>query len=111
MERNGWSIFHINTPGIAISNPALDFFIRGQGANGGFFGWFESAEMERIAAEWLDSTTPEQDDRLFDAAQNLAFAQAPIVPLESLDVRTAYRSELTGVIPASVLYPWNVRRG
>lgn len=111
VERNGWSIFHINTPGIAISNPALDFFIRGQGGNGGFFGWYESAEMERIAAEWLDSTSPEQDDRLFDAAQTLAFAEAPIVPLGSFDVRTAYRSDLVGVIPASVLYPWNVRRG
>ena len=109
VSRNGWSIFHINTPGIAISNPALDFFIRGQGA-GGFFGWYESAEMERIAADWTDSTTPADDDRLFDAAQTLAFADAPMVPLGSFDVRTAYRSDLTGVIPASVLYPWNVRR-
>jgi peptide/nickel transport system substrate-binding protein len=109
VSRNGWSIFHINTPGIAIANPALDFFIRGQGANG-FFGWFDSPEMERIAADWLDSTSEAQDDALFDAAQTLAFAQAPIVPLGMFDVRTAYRADLAGVIPASVLYPWNVRR-
>ena len=109
VEKHGWSIFHNNTPGIAASNPALDFFIRGQGANG-YFGWFESAEMERIAGEWLDSTSSGEEDRLFDAAQNLAFEQAPTVPLGSFDVRTAYRADLAGVIPASVLYPWNVRR-
>ncbi len=101
---NGWSIFHINTPGIAISNPALDFFIRGQGATG-FFGWFDSPEMERIAADWLDGTTDDATDRVFDAAQKLAFEQAPIVPLGMFDVRTAYRSDLTGVIPASVSVP------
>jgi peptide/nickel transport system substrate-binding protein len=109
VSKNGWSIFHINTPGIAISNPALNFFIRGQGPTG-FFGWFNSPEMERIAGEWLDSTSEADTDRIFDAAQHLAFDQAPIVPLGSFDVRTAYRSDLTGVIPASVLYPWNVRR-
>jgi peptide/nickel transport system substrate-binding protein len=110
VEQNGWSIFHINTPAIAIANPALDFFIRGQGATG-FFGWFASPEMEQIAADWLDSTTPAEDRRLLDAAQTLAFAQAPIVPLGMFDVRTAHRADLTGLIPASVLYPWNVRRG
>jgi peptide/nickel transport system substrate-binding protein len=109
VEKNGWSIFHINTPGIAIANPALDFFIRGQGPTG-FFGWFASPEMEQIAADWLDSSGDEADRKLLDAAQTLAFAQAPIVPLGMFDVRTAYRSDLSGVIPASVLYPWNVRR-
>jgi peptide/nickel transport system substrate-binding protein len=109
VDRNGWSIFHINTPGIAIANPALNFFIRGQGATG-FFGWFDSPEMETIANEWLDSTSPETDGHLFDTAQRLAFAQAPIVPLGMFDMRTAHRADLTGLIPASVLYPWNVRR-
>ena len=110
VARQGWSIFHINTPGIAISNPALDFFIRGQGGNGGFFGWFDSPEMERIAAEWLDSGSDAADDAIFDRAQTLAFEQAPIVPLGMFDVRTAYRRDLVGVLPASVIYPWNVRR-
>lgn len=109
VEKNGWSIFHINTPIIAVSNPALNFFIRGQGPTG-FFGWWNSPEMEAIADGWLDSTTPEADQKAFDAAQKLAFDQAPIVPLGLFDVRTAHRADLTGVIPASVLYPWNVRR-
>jgi peptide/nickel transport system substrate-binding protein len=109
VEKNGWSIFHINTPAIAIANPALDFFIRGQGP-AGFFGWFASPAMEQIAADWLDSTSEAGDRKLLDAAQTLAFAQAPIVPLGMFDVRTAHRSDLAGLIPASVLFPWNVRR-
>ena len=109
--KNGWSIFHINTPGIAVSNPALDFFIRGQGGNGGFFGWYDSPAMEAIATDWLDGATPAQDDAIFNRAQALAFAEAPIVPLGMFDMRTAYRADLSGLIPASVLYPWNVRRG
>jgi peptide/nickel transport system substrate-binding protein len=109
VDQNGWSIFHINTPNIAIANPALDFYIRGQGPTG-WFGWYQSEAMERIAAQWLDATTDAETDAAFDAAQRLAFAEAPIVPLGAYDVFTAYRSDLTGVIPASVIYPWNVRR-
>lgn len=110
VDQNGWSIFHINTPNIAIANPALDFYIRGQGPTG-WFGWYRSEAMERIAEQWLDATTEAETDAAFDAAQRLAFAEAPIVPLGAYDVFTAYRADLTGVIPASVIYPWNVRRG
>ena len=108
--RNGWSIFHINTPGVAIGNPALDFFIRGQGANGGFFGWYDSPAMETAAAAWLDTTSPQAEQDVFDRVQAIAFADAPIVPLGTFAMRTAHRADLQGLIPASVLFPWNVRR-
>ena len=111
VERNGWSIFHINTPVVAVSNPALDFFIRGQGVNGGFFGWYDSKAMEDAAAAWLDTVTPAAEEVVFDRVQEIAFADAPSVPLGMFDMRTAYRSDLQGLIPASVLFPWNVSRG
>ncbi len=47
VERGGWSIFHTNAPSIALGTPTLNFYIRGQGANG-WLGWFKSDEMERL---------------------------------------------------------------
>ncbi len=109
VEKNGWSIFHINTPRIAASSPALNFFIRGQGPTG-FFGWFASPEIEALTEAWLAAPDADQD-KLYDQIQQVAFEQAPIVPLGQFDMKTAYRRDLSGLIPASVLYPWNVRRG
>jgi peptide/nickel transport system substrate-binding protein len=108
VEQGGWSIFHTNAPSVALGSPTLNFYIRGQGETG-WYGWFKSDEMERLCAEWLSSGESEQD-RLFDAIQTLAFAQAPMVPLGQYKGQTAYRNELTGVIPAALSFPWNVRR-
>ena len=67
--------------------------------------------MERITADWIGATAPADGDRLFDAAQTLAFADAPTVPLGMYDVRTAYRAGPGGRDPRiRVLYPWNIRR-
>jgi peptide/nickel transport system substrate-binding protein len=108
VERGGWSIFHTNAPSIALGTPTLNFYIRGQGASG-WLGWFEDAEMERLCDEWLASSESEQD-RLFDAIQTLAFKEVPMVPLGQYSGQTAYRNNLTGVIPAALSFPWNVRR-
>ena len=108
VERGGWSIFHTNAPSIALGTPTLNFYIRGQGANG-WLGWFKSDEMEKLCDEWLNSGADEQD-HLFDAIQTLAFQQAPMVPLGQYEGQTAYRNDLSGVILAALNFPWNVRR-
>ena len=39
-----------------------------------------------------------------------AFEMVPCIPLGTFQIRTAYRSSLTGVIEATGPYFWNVRR-
>ena len=108
VERGGWSIFHTNAPSVALGTPTLNFYIRGQGASG-WLGWFDSPEMEKLCDEWLYSGEADQG-RQFDAIQALAFGQVPIIPLGQYKGRTAFRNSLTGVIPAALSFPWNVRR-
>jgi peptide/nickel transport system substrate-binding protein len=109
VEKGGWSIFHTNSASIFLGSPALNYYIRGQGANG-WFGWFENAQMEQLCNAWLDSSSDSEQDRLFDAIQQIAFDLAPVVPLGRFYVHTAYRHDLTGVIPAVLSFPWNIRR-
>ena len=110
VEKGGWNIFHTTWKSTSIANPALNTNIRGQGAKG-WFGWFDSPEIERLTREWLDAQDEAEQQRLLDAIQAMAFEQAPVVPLGQFLQKTAFRADLRGILPGPAAFPWNVRRG
>ncbi|HWX49338.1 MAG TPA: ABC transporter substrate-binding protein [Roseomonas sp.] len=110
VEKGGWNIFHTTWKSSSIANPALNTNIRGQGA-AGWFGWFESPEIESLTRQWLDAATDEEQQRLLDAIQREAFEQVPVVPLGQFQQMTALRADLQGVLPGPAAFPWNLRRG
>jgi peptide/nickel transport system substrate-binding protein len=107
-ERGGWSAFHTWWPGIAISIPVANNILRGQGATG-WPGWFENARIEGMMREWLAAPNEAEQKRLAIAMNNEAMDQVSTVPLGLFKIRTAYRG-ITGVLPGTAPYPWNVRR-
>ena len=109
VERGGWSLTHTNWPSVSIANPAMNATVRGQGA-AGWGGWYENAEVERLTAEWLDAATPEEGQRLMDAVQRVAFETVPSLPLGQFFHRTAHRDTISGILPGSAAFFWNVRR-
>ena len=110
VEKGGWSVYHTNWPSVSIANPAMNATIRGQGSTG-WTGWYESAEMERLTLQWLDAATPEDNRRLMDQIQRVAFDDVPSLPLGQYFSRTAFRENVTGVLPGSAAFFWNVRKG
>lgn len=109
VEKGGWSIFHTWFPAISLSNPAASTILRGQGASG-WFGWYSDATTEAQVGQWLNAETAQEQDRLAAVIQDRAFANVPAVPLGQFSIRTAYRSDLTGMVEAPVPVPWGVRR-
>jgi peptide/nickel transport system substrate-binding protein len=108
-EQGGWNLFATNGASVILSNPAVNPYIRGQGANG-WYGWYENPEIERLAREWLRATSEVEQQRTFDAAQRTLFDNPPIVPLGQYFPLTAFRRDLSGVLQAAYALPWNVRR-
>jgi len=108
--QGGWSIYHSTWPSIAIANPVLNTTIRGDGAVG-WPGWFSNAEIEEKTAQWLAADAEGERATLTEGIQQVALREVPSIPLGIYFPRTAYRSELSGVLGGSVRYPWNVRRG
>ncbi len=109
VEKGGWSIFHTTWKSASIANPALNTNIRGQGEKG-WFGWFDSPEIEAQTTQWLQASGDAEQQRLFDAIQRTAFDQVPVVPLGQFVQKTAYRSDITGILPGPAAFPWNIRR-
>ncbi len=110
VEKGGWSIFHTTWKSASIANPALNTNVRGQGEKG-WFGWFDSPEIEAQTAQWLDATNDAEQQRIFNLIQQTAFKQVPVVPLGQFVQKTAYRADIQGILPGPSAFLWNVRRG
>ncbi|MFC4667143.1 ABC transporter substrate-binding protein [Seohaeicola nanhaiensis] len=109
VENGGWSIAHTNWPAISIDNPATNATTRGLGEKG-WWGWYKDDEMEETVAAWLSAQSDEEAQQLFDKAHARALDQVPTVPLGQTFQDGAVRSNLTGLLQASVSLFWNVDR-
>jgi peptide/nickel transport system substrate-binding protein len=109
VSAGGWSAFITTVNGPAIMNPAVNFLIRGQGERG-YFGWYANDEVEKLAAEWLQSGTDADRVRLADMIQEIVFKTAPYVPLGQYVQPTAYRKSVKGILQGPAVLPWNVSK-
>ena len=110
VDKGGWSIFHTGANADGMGNPGVNYYIRGQGADG-WPGWFSSPEMERYSAEWMGETDPARASALLDRIQQLASEQVPFIPLGQWYFRSALRRDISGVVPSTSSLFWNARIG
>jgi peptide/nickel transport system substrate-binding protein len=108
-ERGGWNIFHTWWPGLTLANPIVNALTRGQGRDG-WFGWYDSPQVERLTTEWLDATDEARRRQLIAEINRTAMEDSATVPLGQFFIRTAYRRNLTGVLQGNAPYQWNVRK-
>ncbi|MCX7380845.1 MAG: ABC transporter substrate-binding protein [Alphaproteobacteria bacterium] len=109
VEKGGWSMFHTSGSKVSMINPALNMYVRGQGAKG-WTGWYDKPEIEALTQQWLDSPAEGSARELFSRYQRVLFEDPPLVPLGQYGVFTVRRNEITGILDGSASYPWNVRR-
>lgn len=109
VEKGGWSIFHTTGSATGWSNPALSFLVRGPGAKG-WFGWWDNAQAEALAEEWLYAPDEAAQKKAAVAVGRLALEEVATIPLGQFVIRTAYRKSLTGMLPGSAPYPWGLKR-
>ena len=82
---------------------------RGQGAQG-WFGWWKNDRAEELAEAWVNAPDEGRQRALASELGRLALDEAAFVPLGQFVIRTAFRRDITGILPGSSPYPWNVRR-
>jgi peptide/nickel transport system substrate-binding protein len=109
VEKGGWSIFHTTGPATLYGSPAMSPLIRGQGA-AGWFGWWKNDRAEALTEEWLNAQDPTSQTRIAHELGRLGLEEVATIPVGQFTVRTAFRKDLTGMIPGSSPYPWGLRR-
>jgi len=109
VDKGGWSIFHTTGSATSWSNPAMSTLVRGQGDKG-WFGWWKSDKAEELAEAWLYAPDETAQRASAKALARLALEEVATIPLGQFVSRTAYRSNLTGMLAGSAPYPYGLKR-
>jgi len=73
-------------------------------------GWANSPRIEELRAAWLDTTDLEQQKRICVDLQTQLWEDVPFVPMGEYWQATAYRKDLTDLLPGCFATFYGVRR-
>jgi peptide/nickel transport system substrate-binding protein len=73
-------------------------------------GWANSSRIEELRAAWLDTTDLEQQKRICVDLQKQLWTDVPFIPLGEYWQATAYRKDLTEILPGCFATFYGVRR-
>lgn len=108
--QGGWHIFHTFWVGADLLNPLTNAGMNAKGPKGGFFGWPEDPEMEKMRAAFVKETDPGKQKAIAEAITKRGFETVMYVPIGQMQFPAAYRKSLTGVLDGPVPVFWNVEK-
>ena len=73
-------------------------------------GWANSPRIEELRAQWLDTADLEQQKRISVELQKQLWIDVPFIPMGEYWQATAYRKDLTDVLPGCFAVFYGVRR-
>jgi peptide/nickel transport system substrate-binding protein len=109
-SEGGWSIYHSSWVSTDLTNPIGNACVNAKGKNGGFFGWAEDAQIERLRDDFARSSAlPGQKD-LADKIQRRAYEVVTHIPTGQYNQPAANRKKLRGIVKAPAPLFWNVEK-
>ena len=106
-DKGGWSIWINPGPGLSQFNPVANTLLRtGPQA---YFGWPQSDRLEELRNAWLAAPDLATEKQVAREIQRQAFIDLPMIPLGMYYQPTAYRDNVTGILPGFATF-WNVRK-
>jgi ABC-type transport system substrate-binding protein len=76
-----------------------------------WLGWPDNPREEQLRERWIDNSDEAEQQRLAAEIQRIALTDALYVPLGHYVLKSAWRSNVTGVLRASAPVMWNVAKG
>jgi peptide/nickel transport system substrate-binding protein len=110
VEQGGWSCFVSGWAGTDHLNPAGHIAMRGNGDSPSSWpGWCVSPRIEELRNAWFDAPDVAAQQAICADLQRQCMADVPYFPLGQFVQKTAYRTNLTGILNGFAVF-WNVRR-
>jgi len=109
-DKGGWNIFFTMIDrSIPNTNPFGNQAMRADG-KAGWDGWPSSPKIEELRAAWLDAADPAEQQRIAREMQMQVWEDTPFIPMGEYWQTTAYRKDLTGIVPGCFAIFWGVKR-
>ncbi|WP_338662562.1 ABC transporter substrate-binding protein [Pararoseomonas sp. SCSIO 73927] len=105
----GWSAFVTTWVGADWLHPGGHFALRGAG-EAGYAGWATIPRLEELRNSWFDAADEAAQKAITRDMQLEAMKEVPFYPLGQHLQPTAWRTDITGVLPGFATF-WNVKRG
>jgi len=109
VEKGGWSVFFGSLAGADALDPAVNFALRGNGEKA-WFGWPTDPKIEELREQWIFAKDEAARKTLAAEIQKQAFETVPIVVVGQFAIPTAYRTTISGIVPAPVVVMWNAEK-
>ena len=109
VKEGGWNMFFTNWVGADVANPVVNVSIGGRGTKGGWFGWAEDAEIEKLRDAYARASSPDEQKKIATEIQKLNYERVIYIPLGQYLLPSGWRKSLTGVLdgPATPIF-WNI---
>lgn len=108
VAEGGWSAFNTRITGLGGADPT-SVQLRANGLKA-WFGWPDIPEIETLREAWFRAPTLEEQKAICRRIQEVAFAEVPYIPLGQWSQPTAFRADLTGMVPSTTHVFWGLRR-
>lgn len=91
-------------------NPISNVGISGRGKVGGFFGWPEDADVEKMRDAYSRETDPAKQKAIAVAIQARAYELGFYYPTGMYTSPIASRATITGILAAAAPVFWNIEK-
>ncbi|HYU11634.1 MAG TPA: ABC transporter substrate-binding protein [Stellaceae bacterium] len=109
-DKGGWNVFFtLIDRSIPNTNPFGNQALRSDG-KAAWDGWPDSPKIEALRAAWLDAAELNEQRRIAAELQTQLWQDLPFIPMGEYWQTTAYRKDLTGIIPGCFTVFWGVHR-
>jgi peptide/nickel transport system substrate-binding protein len=108
--QGGWNLFHTTVGGTAMSSPLTNFAINSSCSGDNWFGWPCDAKTEELRNEYIRASDEAPSRAALEALHRHLWETLPDIPVGQYIQPTAWRSNVTGVLQASLLVFWNIAK-
>jgi peptide/nickel transport system substrate-binding protein len=109
-DKGGWSVFFTSWGSPDVMNPVSAAFINAS-CDKAAFGWPCDAEIEKLRDSFSKETDPAKQKVLAEQVSlRLSSGYPTFVPLGQFTAPTAFRTNITGILPVPELALWNVEK-
>ena len=108
VAEGGWNMFHTTWAAADMLNPVANLGVNGRGKAGGWFGWAEDAEIERLRDAFARETDAAKQKQIAEDVQKRAYEIVTYIPTGQYTMPYAYRDSVSGILGGPVPVFWNV---
>ncbi len=106
--QGGWNLFHTTVGGTNMSSPLSNFAINSSCDGKNWFGWPCDAQTEALRAAYIRAADEGPSQPAIEALHRHLWDSLPDIPVGQYVQPYAWRSNITGVLRASLLVFWNI---